>query len=243
MSHLTALCLPITCGRLQRRSRSTLTANKSEEEIAERARYTLQQDGYFKAEVRLANQLVSPMQWTVAVTLGISEGRQYRLKEINFGSNGVFRAQQLRRQFEIENGEIFDVEKIRRGLEQLRRLYAARGYINFSPVPNTEADDENRVITLRIDFDEGKQFHYGKLTLLGNELHPGDSEKILKSWRFTEGEVYDGDEVEKFWTDIATYLPPEWPLNQHLDIRQNVSTATADLIVLLPESKLTASQR
>lgn len=99
---------------------------------------------------------------------------------------------------------------------------------------NTEGDNENRVVTLRIDFDEGKQFHFGKLTVLGNELHPGDSEKILKSWRFTEGEVYNGDEVEKFWNDIAPYLPLGWQLEQHMEIRQDASSAVTTLAVLLP---------
>jgi len=224
-------------------TKNTYTRNQPGEEIAERARYLLQQDGYFKAKVSLADQFVSSTQSTVAATLGISEGQQYSLKEIGFSSNGVFQVQQLRGQFEIENGEIFDVEKIRRGLERLRRLYASRGYINFVPVPNTDADDENGVVTLRIDCDEGKQFHYGKLTVVGSELHPGDSERILKTWRFTEGEIYNGEEVEKFWTDIARYLPLEWPLDQHLEIRQNVSSATAGLTVLLPEGELTASQR
>jgi len=224
-------------------AKHTYPADQIGEETAERARYTLQQDGYFKAEVRSANQLVSPMQSTVAVLLEISEGQQYRLKEIAFSGNKVISAQELRQQFAIGSGEIFDVEKIRRGLERLRRLYASRGYINFAPVPNTDADDENRVVTLRIDCDEGKQFHYGKLIVLGNELRLGDSGRILKTWRFNEGDVYNGDEVEKFWSDISPYLPPEWPLNHHLEIRQNVTTATADLTVLLPESKLTASQR
>ena len=102
------------------------------------------------------------------------------------------------------------------------------------PVPNTEADDKNRVVTLRIDCDEGKQFHYGRLTVLGNEIHEGDSEKILNAWRFNEGGVYNGDEVEKFWNDIAPYLPPDWQLEQHLEIRQDPSTASATLAVLLP---------
>ena len=121
-------------------AKHTYPANQPGEEIAERARYTLQQDGYFKAEVRLARQLVSPIQSTVAVTLEISEGQQYRLKKVAFGGNKVISAQELRQQFAIGNGEIFDVEKIRRGLEQLRRLYMARGYINFAPIANTEAD-------------------------------------------------------------------------------------------------------
>ena len=99
----------------------TYPANQPGEEIAERARYKLQQDGYFKAEVRLANQLVSPTQSTAAVTLEISEGQQYRLEEIVFSGNKVISAKELRQQFAIGNGEIFDVEKIRRGLEQLAR--------------------------------------------------------------------------------------------------------------------------
>ena len=126
------------------------------------------------------------------------------------------------------------MEKIRRGLERLRRLYAARGYINFAPIPNTEADDENWAVTLRIDLDEGQQFHYGKLTVRGNELHPGDSKKILNAWRFTEGQVYNATEVEKFWNDIAPYLPPDWQLEQHLEIRQDPSTAIATIAVALP---------
>jgi len=126
------------------------------------------------------------------------------------------------------------VEKIRRGLEQLRRLYASRGYINFAPVPNTDADDENRVVTLRIDCGEGKQFHYGQLMVLRNELHQGDSERILKTWRFNVGDVYNGDEVEKFWSDISPYLPAGWHLEQHLEVRQNSETASTTLAVLLP---------
>ena len=70
-------------------AKHTYPANQPGEEIAERARYTLQQDGYFKSEVRLANQLVSPTQSTVAVTLEISEGQQYRLEEIAFSGNKV----------------------------------------------------------------------------------------------------------------------------------------------------------
>jgi outer membrane protein assembly factor BamA len=215
-------------------AKRTYSTNQPGAEIVERARYRLQQDGYFKAEVGLADELINPSQSTVAVSLEINEGHQYRLRAIDFSANKVISAQELRQQFAIGSGEIFDVEKIRRGLEQLRRLYASRGYINFVPVPNTEADNENRVVILRIDCDEGKQFHFGKLMVLGNELHPGDSDKILKSWRFTEGEVYNGDEVEKFWSDIAPYLPPGWQLEQHMEIRQDAGSAVATLAVLLP---------
>ena len=102
---------------------------------------------------------------------------------------------------------------------------AGRARIRPAPVLDTEGDNENRVVTLRIDFDEGKQFHFGKLMVLGNELHQGDSERIRDAWRFNECDVYNGEAVEKFWNDIAPYLPLGWQLEQHMEICQDASSA------------------
>jgi len=175
----------------------------------------------------------SPIGGTIAVTLAIKEGQQYQLKQITFSGNKELSASQLRQQFEIADGDVFDVEQIRKGLEEIRKLYALRGYINFTPVPNTEPD-EDRAVTPKIDCDEGKQFHFGKLVVAGRELHPGDGEKILAAWKPSEGSVYNQDQVEEFWNDMAPFLPCGWKVEQHLEIRQNAETATASLVVLLP---------
>ena len=166
------------------------------------------------------------------MTLAIKEGQQYQLKQITFSGNKELSASLLRQQFEAD-GDVFDVEQIRKGLEEIRKLYALRGYINFTPVPNTEPD-EDRAVTPKIDCDEGKQFHFGKLVVAGRELHPGDGEKILAAWKPSEGSVYNQDQVEEFWNDMAPFLPCGWKVEQHLEIRQNAETATASLVVLLP---------
>ena len=177
---------------------------------------------------------MNPLERTVVVTLAIHEGRQYHLKKITFTGNKQIPTSQLRQQFEIAGGETFDVEKIRKGLDQLRRFYASRGYINFAPVPNTQLDEDSGTITLHIYCDEGKQFHFGKLAVYGRELHPGDAEKMSAAWGPFQGRVYDGDEVEAFWSEMAPFLPPAWHLEQHLVVRQDSKTSTADLGVLLP---------
>ena len=205
------------------------------QEIVERARYTLQREGYLKADVRLNDvRTINATDGTIAVTLAIREGPQFRLEQISFTGNKALSASQLRQQFEIADGDVFDVEQIRSGLDHIRKLYASRGYINFTPVPNTEPDEHRDVISLDIDCDEGKQFHFGKLVVAGRELHPGDGEKILAAWKPSEGSVYNQDQVEEFWKNIAPFLPPGWEIEQHLEIRQNSETATASLVVLLP---------
>lgn len=174
------------------------------------------------------------MGGTIAVTLAIKEGQQYRLEQTTFSGNKEFSELQLRQQSLIADGEVFDTEQIRKGIDQVRRLYGSRGYINFTPVPNTEPDEDRDVITLEIDCDEGKQFYFGKLVVAGRELHPGDGEKIVSAWKRYQGRVYNQDEVEEFWKDIAAFLPPGWKIEQYLEIRQNVEKSTAILGVILP---------
>jgi len=142
------------------------------EEIVERARYTLQRDGYFKADVSLADmRSVNPAERMV-VTLAIHEGQQFRLKKITFTGNKQIPESQLRQQFEIAHGETFDTEKIRKGLDQVRRMYFSRGYINFSPVVNAKAEEDSGTVTLQIDCDEGKQFHFASWRFTGGNFTP-----------------------------------------------------------------------
>ncbi len=123
----------------------------AQDEIAEGARYELQKQGYFKADVTMSDLQVlseTPGQRTVAVTLRINEGRRYRLQRINFVHNRVFASSRLRQAFAIKDQDVFDTEKIRLGLEELRKLYASVGYINFVPVPNTEPNEQAGTVAL-----------------------------------------------------------------------------------------------
>lgn len=167
------------------------------EEIVERARYTLQRQGYFEADVRWPDTpSMIPVARTLAVTLAIREGQQYRLNKITFNRDKQYSEWQLRQLFAIADGDLFDVEKIRQGLDQLRELYGSRGYINFVAVPNTKPDEDTGTVTLEMDCDEGKQFRFGELVVEGGELHPGDTEKMLAAWKTYDGQGYDPNKLQ-----------------------------------------------
>jgi len=79
-----------------------------EEEIVERARYRLQCEGYFEADVSLNDvQTLNQGDGTIAVTLAIREGRQYRLGQIRFTGNKELSESNPRQQFPIADGDIF----------------------------------------------------------------------------------------------------------------------------------------
>jgi len=179
--------------------------------LSERARYAFQKRGYFKAWVAPPTVTVvssgSPGE-TVDVAVAVNPGGQYRLKEISFSGNRAFTASELRQIFPTKDGEIFDTEKIRRGLELLRKLYVSQGYVSATPVPETDADDVAHTVALRVDVDEGAVFRLGSLVLDGVEPVPGAGAKLLQSWKTYQGRVYSEKILDSFMQENAAYLPP-----------------------------------
>jgi hypothetical protein len=55
--------------------------------------------------------------------------------QVPSGPQLFFSGDELPGQFPVADGDIFDVDKIRKGLEDLRRLYVSQGFMNFTPVP------------------------------------------------------------------------------------------------------------
>ena len=192
--------------------------------ISERVRYVFQRRGYFKAWAAPPAVTVvssSSAGETVDVAIAVNPGEQYRLKEISFSGNRVFTASELRQTFSTGDGEIFDTEKIRRGLELLRKLYASQGYVNATPVPETEADDAARTVALRVDVDEGGVFRVGSLVLDGVEPVPGAGARLMQSWKSYQGRVYSEELIDSFIRENAAYLPPNAAAWQLSEIRQD----------------------
>jgi outer membrane protein insertion porin family len=140
------------------------------DEGLERVRAGWQDRGYFKVQVTAETKTLtsSPISQRIAMSVHVDEGSRYNLKGIRFKNNkAISSVDILRGLFPISDGDIFSREKIGTGLENLRKAYGELGYINFTSVPDTKFDDENRLISLVIDFDEGKQFRIGSVSVLG----------------------------------------------------------------------------
>jgi outer membrane protein insertion porin family len=217
-------------------------------EDAERVRYYYQTKGYFKAlvgdpktqihdtsGVKWYNPFKSSPGKAVDITIPVEEGQRYRLKEITFSGNKAIRdPKPLRALFKIKDGDIFDTEAIRKGLEALRKAYAQIGYINFTPVPNTTADDEKRLISLEIDLDEGKQFYVRRIEFQGNTT---TRDKVIRrELALEEGQIYNGNlwELSLLRLNQLQYFDQLKP-EQDSEIKQNVQDGTVDITLKVKE--------
>ena len=119
-------------------------------EDAERVRYYYQTKGYFKALVaipRRRSTTPAALRWycpfknspgkAVDITLPVEEGAALSSEgnHLHRQQGGDQTSRRLRALFKFKDGDIFDTEAMRKGLDNLRKAYAALGYINFTPVP------------------------------------------------------------------------------------------------------------
>ena len=182
------------------------TMRDDEDEAGEYIRYEFQQRGYFDAEVtNLKVVALDPLakKKPVRVEAEVDEGPLYHLAEIKYTGNTAFSADELRRGFPLQAGDVFDAEKVRLGIESLAKKYWTIGYLENAPAPDTQKA-ANGQITVTFAIEEGIQYRMGELRVEGkNEV----AEKLKTKWELKPGEPYDLDYLEKFLTLNREFLP------------------------------------
>ena len=159
------------------------------EEDKERLRNAYQKRGYFKANVLRHDLDIRDMPgrktfmipWSMIfakpkkhadINLLVEEGPRYVRGKLSFTDVELFRVpdQVLGPVFAMQEGSIFDVEKLRKGMENLKKLYGEFGYIDFVAEPSFEfrEDDDPPQIDLNLAVDEGKQFFVRRIEFDGN---------------------------------------------------------------------------
>lgn len=205
------------------------------DEAAERVRAAFEDDGYFKARVDAkAVPDANRHLYDIAVHIR-SVGRQYRLGDLTVSKATWFPTQQLRDLFLVQRGEVFSRTKIAKGLEALRQLYGSQGFVNFTPVPNTEFDDASGIANLIIDVDEGKQFHFHNVSVLG--VDADTEERVLSEIDLKPGDIFDSVDWERSLVKIRELVrPPALSVEDRQDEENGWVNAVLDFRLCPPIS-------
>ena len=229
----------------------TYDATKLDED-SERIRMFYMSRGYFTArvinhqekvyDVYGRRMLVPMMKSTkpgkrVDITMTVSEGDKYFLRNFNFVGMKLFRTPDLiaRQVFRMAPGDVFSTEKMQKGLDELRKLYGNFGYIDFVPTPDPEVVPGGKdQVDLTIDVDEGHQFFVRRIDFQGNTT---TRDKVIRrEMLIDEGDLYSR---QLFDTSILRlnqlgYFEPLKP-EDAADIKRDTKTNTVDLTLKLKE--------
>src|SRR5260370_17423599 len=125
------------------------------------------------------------------VTMTIDEGRKYHLNNISFTGVKFFRTPEalMTPLFQMSKGDVFSTGKLKKGIENMRKLYGDFGFINFvvepsfDPLPNTDQID------LSLSIDEGKQFFVRRIDFAGNTT---TRDKVIRrEMLIDEGQIFN----------------------------------------------------
>ncbi len=222
------------------------------DEDSERVRMAYQAKGYFMARVINHSEriydvygrgikipLINPKKpgKRVDITMVVSEGDKYYLRNFNFVGMKLFRTPDLiaRQVFGMAPGDVFSTEKLQKGLDSLRKLYGDFGYIDFVPSPDPEpAPGGKDQIDLTIDVDEGHQFFVRRIDFQGNTT---TRDKVIRrELLINEGDLFSNHlwETSILRLNQLGYFEPLKP-EDAAQITRDTKTNTVDLLLKLRE--------
>jgi outer membrane protein insertion porin family len=166
----------------------TYDRQKLSEDLEVGVRGLYRDNGYFKVSVgepilenidtesyRLGVPLVAGHSHgkAVNITIPIEEGERYHMGTLKIVSADPDKAlslkvEALKGAFPLKQGDIFSTEKVRKALETYGKIYGEYGFIDFTPEPDTEIDEEKKIINLTMKFDEQKQYFVRRIDFSGN---------------------------------------------------------------------------
>ena len=173
-------------------------------EIAEvGVRGALRDRGYFKATAtaKLTTLQTEGADISVVVAISAALGLQYRTGNVRIetadsGYPLMVSPEVLRGLVPLQRGELFNVERVRAGMQNLALAYGREGYVDMTPAPDIEIDNDRRTIDLVLKIDQQVQYRVGSIEF------PGVNAVTREKWwnRFPNPERFL---TEPSWTNSS----------------------------------------
>ncbi len=228
------------------------------EEDKQRVQVFYQEHGYFTAKVN--DSTVTMRQfggegWHIPlihenrpgtradITIFIEEGRKYHLNNITFSGVKFFRTPEalMTPLFGMSKGDVFSTAKLRKGIENMRKLYGDFGYINFVVEPSFEPIPNTDQIDLSLSVDEGSQFFVRRIDFSGNTTTR--DRVIRRELLIDEGQIFNNRlwELSILKLNQLGYFEP-LKAEDAADIKTDTRTNTVDITLKVKERGKNSNQ-
>ena len=232
----------------------TYDREKLSEDLEVGIRELYRSNGYFKVSVgdpilenvdtthaRLGVPLVTGKGHgkAVNITIPIEEGERFRMGTLKIVSSDPDKAlslkvDALKTAFPLKQGDIFSTDKVRKALETYGKIYGEYGFIDFTPEPDTEVDDANKIINLTLRFDEQKQYYVRRIDFQGNTT---TRDKVIRrELMIDEGQLFN----KRLWELSILRLNQldyfdKIEADKAAEIKRNNKAGTVDITLKLKE--------
>ena len=175
----------------------------------------------------------------VNITIKIEEGEQYKMGTLKIVSSDPDKAlslkvDPLKSLFPLKDGDVFNVDKLRKALKNYTDAYGQYGFIDFTAEPDFDIDDATKKINVTLHFDEQKQYYVRRINFSGNTT---TRDKVIRrELLIDEGQLFN----KRYW-DISILRLNQLnyfdkiEADKAVELQKNTKDGTVDINLKLKE--------
>ncbi len=129
------------------------------------------------------------------ITIGITEGDQFRTGELGFKGDLLEKQEDLAKQLKLLSGEVFSRATLRNDVFSLTDIYADKGYAFANVTPITRIDPAKKIINITFDMEKGEKVYIDRINISGN---PKTRDKVLRrEMKLAEGDLFNSTALKR----------------------------------------------
>ncbi|MCC7201565.1 MAG: outer membrane protein assembly factor BamA [Nitrospirae bacterium] len=113
-------------------------------------------------------EIIEGGQW-MRLNFHVTEGEQFRIRNIDFSGNDIFKGDEIKQKIRLRNGMIFSRKTLRDDMGLITDMYGEKGYAFANVLPDIRPDDPSKVIDITFNIDKGEKITVRRINISGNE--------------------------------------------------------------------------
>jgi outer membrane protein insertion porin family len=193
--------------------------------------------GYLKFNINSTQVSITPDKKDIYITINVTEGSQYKIREVTLNGDLVVPAEELFPLIKINPGDVFSRKQVTGSVDKISSLLGNQGYAFANVNTTPEMDDEANEVKLGFFVDPGKRVYVRRINISGNV---GTRDEVLRrESRQMEGGWYSTEQVERtrtridrlgFFEDVNVETPTVPGTTDQLDVNYSVTETSSGSI-------------
>jgi len=158
-------------------------------------------NGYINVKVGEPQVRLLPDKSGLEVTIGITEGDQFRTGDLDFKGDLLETREVLQSKVKLAKGKVFSREVLRNDVFTLTDVYADKGYAFTNVSPLSKVDQAKRTIDITFEFEKGEKIYIERINVSGNTK---TRDKVIRrEFKLAEGDLYSSTALKRTKQNIT----------------------------------------
>jgi outer membrane protein assembly factor BamA len=136
----------------------------------------------------------------VHVFVTVDEGETYKLGKVEIAGPTPLPSGELLRTGDFQTGEVANFDRVKDGLERIRKALRRSGYLDAKVAVDRDVHDAEKIVDVAIHIDAGPEYLMGKLTIVGLDLTA--EAEITRMWAVKQGKPFNPEYPAAFLASV-----------------------------------------